>query len=65
MTRGYRNIRIDGRSIVEVHPENADKIRRIFELYAYHSHTLDTLGNALIEAGIALCIEIAAPGDAA
>jgi site-specific DNA recombinase len=49
---GYRNIRIDGRSIVELHPENAFKIRRIFELYGYHSHTLDTLGDALIEARI-------------
>ncbi len=49
---GYRNVRIDGRSIVELHPENAATIRRIFELYGYHSHTLDTLGDALIEEGI-------------
>ena len=49
---GYRNVRIDGRSIVELHPENAITIRRIFELYGYHSHTLDTLGAALIEEGI-------------
>ncbi|WP_235908849.1 recombinase family protein [Roseiconus nitratireducens] len=48
---GYRNVRIDGRSIVEVHPENARLIRRIFDLYAYHSHTLDTLPNALAEEG--------------
>ena len=48
---GYRNIRIDGRSIVEVHPENAATILRIFELYGYHNHTLDTLGNALLEEG--------------
>ena len=49
---GYRNVRIDGRSIVEVHPENAAKIRRLFELYAYHNHTLDTLGDALLAEGI-------------
>lgn len=49
---GYRNIRIDGRSIIEVHPENSYTIRRIFELYAYHSHTLDTLGDVLSLEGI-------------
>jgi DNA invertase Pin-like site-specific DNA recombinase len=49
---GYRNVRIDGRSIVEVHPENARTVRRIFELYGYHSHTLDTLGDALLAEGI-------------
>lgn len=49
---GYRNVRIDGRSIVEVHPVNAATIRRIFELYGYHSHTLDTLGDALVKEGI-------------
>ena len=48
---GYRNVRIDGRSIVEVHPENARLIRRIFDLYAYHSLTLDTLPNALAKEG--------------
>ena len=49
---GYRNIRIDGRSIVEIHPENARTIQRIFDLYGYHSHTLDTLGDALLAEGI-------------
>lgn len=49
---GYRNVRIDGRSIVEVHPENAGKIRRIFELYGYHSETLDTLVGKLEDEGI-------------
>lgn len=48
---GYRNVRIDGRSIVEIHAENARKIRRIFELYAFHSHTLDTLPAAMIDEG--------------
>jgi DNA invertase Pin-like site-specific DNA recombinase len=49
---GYRNVRINGRSIVKLHSESAATIRRIFELYGYHSHTLDTLGDALIEEGI-------------
>lgn len=49
---GYQNVRIDGRSIIEVHPENARTVRRIFELYGYHSHTLDTLPEALLSEGI-------------
>ena len=49
---GYRNVRKDGRGLVEVHPENAAKVRRIFELYAYHNHTLDTLAAALLAEGI-------------
>ena len=49
---GYRNVRVDGRGLVEVHPENGPKIRRIFELYAYHNHTLDSLIDALDEEGI-------------
>ncbi|QGJ68646.1 Resolvase [Planctomycetales bacterium 10988] len=49
---GYRNVRIEGRSIVELHDENATKVLRIFELYGYHCHTLDTLGDALIAEGI-------------
>ena len=31
---GYRNVRIDGRSIVEIDPLAAPKVRRIFELFA-------------------------------
>lgn len=49
---GYQNVRIDGRSIIEVHPDNARTVRRIFELYGYHSHTLDTLPEALLSEGI-------------
>ena len=49
---GYRNVRIDGRSIIELHPENAAKVRRLYELYGYHGHTLDTLGDALFAEGI-------------
>ena len=49
---GYRNVRIDGRGLIELHPENAGKIRRIFELYAYFNLTLDTLGERLVKEGI-------------
>jgi hypothetical protein len=48
---GYRNIRINGRGLVEIHPENARKVRHIFELYAYHNNTLDTLAATLLADG--------------
>ncbi len=48
----YRNIRVDGRGVIEVDPENAPKIRRIHDLYAYHSFTLDSLIQQLAEEGI-------------
>ena len=48
---GYKNVRIDGRSIIQVHPEEAENVRRIFELYAYHNHTLDSLGKVLADEG--------------
>jgi site-specific DNA recombinase len=50
---GYRNIRINGRGLVEVHPENARAVRRIFDLYGYHNHTLDSLTAALLNEGFA------------
>jgi DNA invertase Pin-like site-specific DNA recombinase len=46
---GYRNVRRDGRSIVEVHPENGPKVRRIFELYAFHGLPIDALSKRLRE----------------
>jgi len=49
---GYRNIRINGRSIIEINEENAAVVRRAFELYAYHNHTLDSLGDALLAEGM-------------
>ncbi|WP_146372652.1 recombinase family protein [Symmachiella macrocystis] len=49
---GYRNVRIEGRSIVKLHPDNAATIRRIFELYGYHNHTIDSLADVLIAEGI-------------
>lgn len=49
---GYRNIRKDGRSLVEVHPENGPKVRRIFELYAFHGLSIDALADRLAEEGV-------------
>ncbi len=40
---GYRNVRKDGRGIVEIDPEEAANVRRIFHLYAYENVTLDGL----------------------
>jgi site-specific DNA recombinase len=38
---GYRNVRINGRSIVEVDQVAATNVRRIFQLYAYENCTLE------------------------
>jgi site-specific DNA recombinase len=37
---------------VEIHPENAAVVRRAYELYAYHNHTLDTLKEVLFSEGM-------------
>lgn len=55
---GYINVRTNGRSLIEVDPENAAKIRRIYELYAYNSHTLDSLAKALADEGVTYCESI-------
>lgn len=49
---GYRNVRRSGRSLVEVNGEQAENVRRIFNLYAYHGHTIDSLREALRKAEI-------------
>ena len=46
---GYVNIRINGRSIVQVDPETAPKVKRLFHLFAYEHHTLDSLVEKLAE----------------
>lgn len=48
---GYTNKRQDGRSVVVVDPKAAAAVRRAFELYAYHSHTLDSLSAQLTREG--------------
>lgn len=49
---GYRNVRIDGRGLVEIDPVDGPKVRRIFDLFAYGNHTLDSLIEALADEGI-------------
>ncbi len=48
---GYKNYRENGRGLIRVNPEQADNIRRIFNLYAFHSHSLDSLVTALRDEG--------------
>jgi hypothetical protein len=48
----YRNYRKDGRGLVEIDPECGPKVRRIYELYAYHGLTLEALAQKLFEEGI-------------
>jgi len=49
---GYRNVRVDGRGIVEIDPVNGPKVKRIFELFAYGGCTLDMLIEQLVAEGI-------------
>jgi site-specific DNA recombinase len=48
---GYRNIRKDGRGLIEIDPEPAENVRRIFNLFAYEPLTIDGLVDRLHEAG--------------
>ena len=52
---GYRNIRIDKRSIVEVDWPNAAKVKRIFELFAFHCVSVSDLSQRLADEGITYC----------
>lgn len=49
---GYRNVRKDGRGIVEVDPATGPNIRRIFQLFAYNHLTLGSLAERLAADGI-------------
>src|SRR5262249_34457460 len=49
---GYVNVRKDGRGLIEVDPVARKSVKRIFELYAYHSHTLDSLAEQLAREGV-------------
>jgi site-specific DNA recombinase len=50
---GYRNVRRDGRGVVEPDPVPARNTRRIFELYATGQHTLDSLIAQMRSEGLA------------
>jgi DNA invertase Pin-like site-specific DNA recombinase len=49
---GYRNVRVEGRSLVEIDPEDGPKVQRIFDLYAYGGHTIDSIVEQLKKEGI-------------
>ena len=48
---GYRNIRVNGRRVVEVDPVAAANVQRIFQLYAYENKTLEGVVGRLSEEG--------------
>ncbi len=49
---GYRNVRKDGRGVIEVDPSRAETVRRIFHLYAYEPLTVDQLIARLADEGL-------------
>lgn len=49
---GYRNIRKDGRGIIEVDSVRANAVKRIFHLYAYEPLTVDQLIGRLADEGL-------------
>lgn len=49
---GYRNIRVEKRGLVEVHPVNGSKITKLFHMHAYGQLTLDGLQDRLYHDGI-------------
>jgi site-specific DNA recombinase len=49
---GYKNLRVDGRSKVITDPDAAKNVRLVFDLYAYHHHTLDSLADKLNADGV-------------
>ncbi|MBA3313513.1 MAG: recombinase family protein [Planctomycetota bacterium] len=48
---GYRNVRANGRRIVEVDPVAAANVRLIFQLYAYENQTLEGLVSRMAKEG--------------
>jgi DNA invertase Pin-like site-specific DNA recombinase len=49
---GYRNVRTEGRSMVELDPLPAANVRRLFHLFAYEPLTLDRLAERLHTEGL-------------
>ncbi|MCD8140366.1 MAG: recombinase family protein [Planctomycetaceae bacterium] len=48
---GYENYRENGRGLIRVEEREADNVRRIFELYAYHNHTLEMVVDTMAAEG--------------
>ena len=49
---GYENYRENGRSLVRIHAMNGPVVKRIFDMYAYRGHTIDTLIEELESDGV-------------
>ncbi len=49
---GYTNVRRNGRSIVEVHPENGPKVQEVFRLYAYRGLSVEVMREHLFDNGV-------------
>jgi len=49
---GYRNVRENGRRMIALDPPAAKNVRRMFQLYAYESHTIDSIVKQFAEEGI-------------
>ena len=49
---GYRNIRIDGRGLIEVDDQQAEKVKRLYQMYAYENHTIDSMRKKLVTENI-------------
>lgn len=52
---GYENYLENGRGLIRVNEEEANNVKRIFELYAFHRHSIDTLIAALKSEGRTYC----------
>ena len=49
---GYRNVRIDGRGLIEVDDVQAKKVQRLFQMYVYENHTIDSMRKKLEVEGV-------------
>ena len=49
---GFKNVRKDGRSVVELDEGQAKKIRNVFDLYAHQNCTIDLIGERLLREGV-------------
>ncbi len=49
---GYKNIRINGRSVIQIDDAAAKNVKRIYHIFAYENVTLDDLMQRLKEEGI-------------
>ncbi|QDV30345.1 hypothetical protein Spb1_22740 [Planctopirus ephydatiae] len=48
---GYKNVKVDDRRLITVEPEKASNVKRIFELFAFHSLTIEQVIETMAEEG--------------